>query len=207
MVKTTPTPLSEYLELSNKVKDLFDQIDLQAEENKKEFSLSCPAGCGQCCLSQQVEVTILDFLPLIIELHANQEIGYWQNRLIKQSKNNNTCIFCQQDNPCHDQGKCLIYKFRPCFCRYYGSAFIKNKYGHPVPAVCKVQKKFDGMRKLTDNLAPVVRDRLLFFSALPQSLSSVSPILGSRWLLINQAFSGMCEKFEQISRYDSMDNC
>ena len=56
------------MEIVSQVMDLYTQIDKAVAEFQLKCGLRCPSGCGACCPTANVETTILEMMPLALEI-------------------------------------------------------------------------------------------------------------------------------------------
>ncbi|HOJ88478.1 MAG TPA: YkgJ family cysteine cluster protein [Pseudothermotoga sp.] len=103
-------------------------LNLYAELEKCQSNLfSCPQGCRICCNTPayNIEVTILEFLPLAIHLIDSNQSD-WIER-IERSVDDEPCVLFQPDMSLKPEGGCLFHQFRPLVCRLFGASFTVRK--------------------------------------------------------------------------------
>ena len=66
------------MEIVSQVMDLYADIDKAVAEFQLRSGLRCPAGCGLCCPTADVRVTVLEMLPIALEILCNQDAGAWK---------------------------------------------------------------------------------------------------------------------------------
>ncbi len=117
------------------VKEIFAQIDRQTAALQAATGLNCPASCGRCCENPEVETTVLEMIPLALELWQRGEALAWISRA-QAGENRGICVFYQPDPFVPGNGRCSVYEFRPSICRLFGFATVNNKQGKPELAAC-----------------------------------------------------------------------
>jgi uncharacterized protein len=174
------------------VRNLFTEIDRQTEAFQQATGLHCPSGCGKCCENEHVEVTVLDCLPLAIELFQQGKGEYWFAQLTEPSRD--SCLFYQPDPTQPGNGQCLQYANRPLLCRTFGFATVRNKAGNTELAVCAVHRATqpETIQQVQRSIAlglPVSN-----FADLATQLESIDPSIGSQRYPINQAMKQALER-------------
>jgi uncharacterized protein len=173
------------IDVANQVSILFDEIDRQTRAFQQATGLGCPPGCGRCCENPQVEVTVLDCLPLAMALFEQGTGETWLERL--QSPEFDRCLFYQPDPILPGNGRCSVYPWRPLLCRTFGFATVRNKQGEPELAACAQHKLTQPetvqqcQTAITNGLpAPS-------FADLATQLAAIDPAIGQQCLPINRA--------------------
>ena len=127
-------------DLSNRVLELYFEMDRQISEFQSRTGLQCPPGCGQCCESSVARATVLELLPAAQELFSRGEAQQCLER-IASIQNNERCVFYHPDPSIPGNGRCELYLLRPSVCRLLGFAVMKNKGGKPERMTCRRQKE------------------------------------------------------------------
>lgn len=185
---------SSFLEdLSVEILRIYEEIERQTIEFQRAWGLKCLPGCGQCCESPNVQVTVLEFLPLAREINRRGEITYWLKNLEKMGLKR-ACVFYQLDPFLSGKGRCLFYPWRAATCRLFGFGTKRNKYGNLEPVTCRhLQKDFAQiLASLNNNLpGPAAPNYDSFFI----QLASLEVSLGINPLPINKAIARALEKY------------
>ena len=165
---------------------LYAEMDRKISGFQSSTGLHCPPGCGRCCLSLNVEATILEMIPVAREIHKRREAYQWLKR-IEDTGEGFPCVFYLPDPMIHGNGRCIHYRLRPLLCRLFGFAAVKNKYGHPVFATCMHIKK--NMPDQVKEVYVMILKGLKVpcFSDFSIRISGMGPSLGGRLLPINLA--------------------
>lgn len=129
-----------YQELSQKVMEVYEELDEEIDRFKYETGAKCIENCGNCCNKKDVEDTVLSFIPLALDLWHKGEADYWLTKLEKKGEDT-TCVFFKRDEKDIKNGRCMIYQKRGLICRLFGFAGNKGKNGEKVYPACSVLKK------------------------------------------------------------------
>ncbi|NJL36662.1 MAG: YkgJ family cysteine cluster protein [Leptolyngbyaceae cyanobacterium SM1_4_3] len=166
---------------------LYSQIDQQTRAFQAETQLHCPTGCGRCCENPHVEATLLEMVPLAVELFRQGEAVKWLESA-DESNETNACLFYEPDPRTPGNGRCQVYPWRPSICRLFGYATVSDRDGQPRFAAC--------MRHKADIPEVVVTIQEAIAQGLPapsfatsQQIAHLAPQLGAERMPINQALS------------------
>lgn len=177
--------------------ELYRTLDEDIERFKIASGLKCITNCGQCCETNYVETTVLELMPLAINLWLKKETQYWLERASMVNRNNR-CIFYQPHPSVRSEGRCSIYPFRPLICRLFGFSTRSNKYGRPELITCAYIKKahpasYKKAQQLaaTENLVPKMTDYIM-------RISNFGSKQETKQLTINEAAQTAIEKIELI---------
>ncbi len=178
------------------------------EHYASQTGLRCPATCGACCHSPEIEVTVLDALPLAWSIlhdggitdpqhsfgNEPQNAAELMLEAIAQQEGPGCPIFIdQRSGPAGEKwGRCSRYAKRPSFCRLYGFAGWTNKHGVATLAMCRTQKD------LGVQVDPEVKPPL--FTEFSHCLQALHPDLGARRLPIHLAIKEALEKVLLVDR-------
>lgn len=183
----------ELSKLNEKVLNLFAEVDRKARELKVLTGLACPGGCGHCCLKEDIEATITEFLPLAVYLWEKGEAGIWVDRL-SGDKRGGVCVFYRPDPGVQDNGRCAVYSHRGLICRMFGIFGTKDKKGAPGLAVCSVIKKKFPEKVGEAEKAAGSAAGVPFMTAFSSKLAAIDPSLGTSFYPINTAIRYAIEK-------------
>jgi Fe-S-cluster containining protein len=124
-----------------RVGDLFADADRAVEKFRDLTKIRCPEGCGECCSRSKVETTVVEMMPLALELWSSGTAESWFAR-IRAALEDSTCVFFQtQAEGASIQGRCMVYSLRPLICRLFGFFTVRNKHGKYVYGSCRVIKQ------------------------------------------------------------------
>jgi Fe-S-cluster containining protein len=164
-----------------KIIQLYEEIETITSNVKSLFSVSCPIGCGQCCNTAcyNVEVSIVEMLPLCVYLYENNSYQFWLDKAF-----NNLCPFYDSKILYNNVGSCAVYEYRPLVCRLFGFSFMKNKYGAIVPVACTTLQKQYTQKKEMVAINPCDLPQM---SSISMQLMMIDPFKSERFP-INEAF-------------------
>ncbi|MFH1124171.1 MAG: YkgJ family cysteine cluster protein [Pseudomonadota bacterium] len=121
---------------------IYKEIDQRIGRFQVATGLFCPPGCGACCESPNVEVTVLEVLPLAEEILLRREEERALNAIEeKEDQGDLRCIHHRPDGPDSEKGKCSCYPLRPLVCRLFGFASRRTKFGEIELSTCKILKE------------------------------------------------------------------
>jgi Fe-S-cluster containining protein len=169
------------------VKEIFAQIDRQTAVVQAATGLNCPAGCGRCCENPEVETTVLEMIPLALELWQRGEALEWLSRS-QAVENRGVCVLYQPDPFVPGNGRCSAYEFRPSICRLFALATVTNKQGKPELAACVRHKEI--MPETVQEAKAAIADGLPApnFAEISIQLAMLDPS-GCEKMPINQALT------------------
>jgi len=119
-----------------KVGTLFKEVDLAVQQFQNLTGIRCPDGCGECCSRSRVETTIIELMPLALQIWSSQTAEYWLAR-IHEAANDPVCVFYNTQIDIPSRGRCMIYPMRPLICRLFGFFTVRNKYGKYAYGSCR----------------------------------------------------------------------
>lgn len=198
----------ELQEKTDKLQKLFQKVDQQTHDLSCKASLHCLPGCGACCENPNVESTVLEFLPLSIELwQKNQSEDLL--RLLNKTEEGTSCILYKADPNIPGNGRCTQYELRPLLCRTFGYAARLNKYGEKELATCKKisldqPESIKRAQKLIDEGLDVP-----VFSEAWLALLDIDPGLATDRYPMNVALKTALEKigyWRDCSQSDTLEN-
>jgi Fe-S-cluster containining protein len=114
-------------------------IDAATDAYAAASGIKCRAGCGQCCLGQNVEARVVELLPMARRL-IEADIAYEVHERATSAPGN-ACVLYRPDPRDATLGRCGQYAERPSICRLFGFAAIRGKAGGRELASCHWHKK------------------------------------------------------------------
>ncbi|OFZ21606.1 MAG: hypothetical protein A2202_08970 [Bdellovibrionales bacterium RIFOXYA1_FULL_36_14] len=143
--------------LASKIMEIYDESHDFFQAFQQKTGLTCIPDCGECCLSTEVSASILEMIPTALDLY-DQKLAEKVLDTLEQLNETSHCIFYIKLSEDGKKGRCSNYKHRPCVCRSFGAAAVKNKIGKNILSVCKEIKKqksidFD---QITLDCAPII---------------------------------------------------
>ena len=122
------------------VEKVFKELEKEVATFKKATSLECATGCGLCCYKQDIEASILEFLPLAYQVYKRGEA----HKVIESISSNPGKSLCHNLNEIthifSPNGSCREYPYRGLICRLFGFSAMVDKYGSPKLVTCQTIK-------------------------------------------------------------------
>ena len=178
------------MEIVSRVMDLYAQIDKSVAAFQLKSGLRCPPGCGACCPSAHVDVTVLEMLPIAHEILRQGEAAAWLQRLASQ-ENTGRCLLYLAEPQEEVAGHCSYYKWRPALCRLFGFAAVRGGRGEKLLSICKRIKQTD---PVAAGAALRLVDQAPCFVHFGTQVYALDPVLGQTLLPINTALRHAIER-------------
>lgn len=174
------------MNLNNKiiaVNRILKQADKHVLKFQHHAKVCCVSWCSLCCVKQDIDATILEFLPGAYKLFLSGEYEGVLGNI--QTKTDTMCVFY---NPFNNEGCCTYYQSRGLVCRLFGFSAKKTKTGDKTLVTCKPIKQLIEYKEVQDKLrfAPEMSDYYL-------KLYGIDPKLTIQYLPINQAINKAIE--------------
>lgn len=186
------------MEIVSRVKELYSQIDKKVAAFQLKSGLRCPVGCGACCPTGNVQVTILEMLPAAHEILKSGAAVVWLERIGTPSDSNQCVLFCSEP-PAEAVGHCRFYQFRPAICRLFGFASVRRRTGTKALSICKRIRQTDPQKAAEADLLAEEAPCFIHYSA---RIYSLDPFLGTRLMPINTALR---QALDRIGLRHAMD--
>ena len=181
-----------YEEIVQRIDEVYRELDERTEEFRRASGFKCPEGCGKCCMTDNVEASVIEFLPLAAKLWEINEAEKWME-IIHLSPHKRTCVLFEHDAEKPGCGRCVFYEKRGLICRVFGYTASKDKYSVTKLVGCRVMKEafpenFEKTRKAVSAglYIPLV-------TVFAYRLMSIDQALGRRFMPINQAIMAAIE--------------
>jgi len=179
---------------------LFWEVDRRSVRFQMKSKIKCSAGCGQCCESPQVEVTVLEMLPLALDLYHRQDADQWLAKA-REREFSGPCVFYKPDPLFAGKGRCLAYALRPLLCRLFGFSTKRDKYSRPVYVTCKIIKAGLSAQVRHVQGSPAFLKTLPFMGDYAAKVYNIDPSLGARLYPINEALRIALDKVSLYFQY------
>jgi len=190
-------------QLNTQVTAFLQELDARTAQFRTVSGLQCPIGCGSCCLSDKVEATVLELLPLAISIMGS-DAG---DRLLQRLSDPGLAAHCVLYDPEGREGNCGAYAHRGVVCRLFGFAGNLDRYRVPRLAACKVMRAENPkMVARAETLIELEPTLLPIFSEAGIRLSAMDPGLGARRMPINDAIREALVKVEVMRLYTGTVN-
>lgn len=171
-------------ELAIRVLDQYARADEATLRFKTSSGLDCPPGCCTCCLSEKVEATVLEMLPLAFHLFRTRQAELVLKRIERQV-DSNRCILFRPDRGSTNSGACSEYHCRALVCRLFGFAGGNDRRGQPRLAFCRIMRQRTTTAGADAHVA-VIADLPLFHD-FGMAITALHPDLGTARRPINIA--------------------
>jgi hypothetical protein len=176
------------------LEEVYDELNDSINRTMLQTGLRCLPGCRSCCEtpSSNIEVSILEFLPLSMHLWQNDKAGQLLE-ILELKTEDDPCVLLQNDTTLLPEGGCSHYGFRPLMCRLFGFSAMVGRDGFPSPVICKLVKVNypDIMRKVVDSVNGGLD--IAVFSNFARRVKGIDPYLAERVYPINQALKKAIE--------------
>lgn len=189
-------------EVGAQVARLYRELDAHIASFQGATGLRCPAGCGQCCESPEVETTPLEMLPMALEIWRSQKAHLW---LDKTYEADNRCVFYQPDEFTAGNGRCLMYLWRPTICRLFAFATVDDKQGRPRLAACIRHKQVMAEEVAMAQVAIAQGLSAPNFSDWQARVAGLLPQWGYHQMPINQALQVAINHVGLLIGYETAD--
>ncbi|MBL7664405.1 MAG: YkgJ family cysteine cluster protein [Bacteriovoracaceae bacterium] len=189
--------MDKYQAFNSELMTLFQKMSTTFSGLQNNSGLTCLNECGECCLSPQVECTILEALPLALEQYQKGEA----EQVLEQLKNSQAmvCHFYQAHSADGKKGRCGIYEQRPGICRMFGAYARRNKSQDYVLGLCKLIREKHG--EDLNGIALTYEHDMAYWRQL---MNSIAPALSEHLYPINQAFELALEHVLSYYHFSSM---
>lgn len=132
----------DLVDVASQVMQVFRETGAAIARVQLATGLRCVPGCGSCCESPHVEATVVEALPLAVEVYRRREEGHLFDAVSeKDLRGDPVCVLYrpEADDPRH--GRCTYYDFRFLLCRLFGFSARRGKTGTLEFSPCKVMKE------------------------------------------------------------------
>lgn len=183
-------------ELEFQVLEVYRDLDLAVARFAARTGLVCPRGCGHCCLSEEVEATVLECIPLAFELFRTFQAELILQRLLENG-DERRCILYRSDYTEAGLWGCSQYRHRAVVCRLFGFAGNRDRHGTPQLAMCRVMKE---QPVPVAAVVPAVGEdaAMPLFSDAGLRITSLHPGLGTARMPINSALREALQKVGMV---------
>ena len=172
-------------ELEAQVLEVYRLLDAAVAAFAKRSGLSCPQGCGHCCLSEKVEATVLECIPLAFLLFSTSQAERML-QILEENGDDKRCVLYRPNFTKAGLWGCSQYGTRTVVCRLFGFAGNPGRDGVARLALCRAMKDAAGADQtdvvVDDPLAPMPH-----FVDAGLRITSMHPGLGTIRLPINVA--------------------
>ena len=180
--------------LARAVGAVYRRLDRRIAGFRRAAGLTCPRGCGECCLSPEVEATVLEMLPLALRLQRERRLEQTLAGL-GPAEPPRPCVFYSPRPLGAFGGRCSVYPFRPLLCRLFGFSAMTDPQGRPQLVLCRRLREADpaGAREAAAGAASG-RLTVPLMSVWSLAMYRLDPGLGTQALPINAALRQALER-------------
>lgn len=165
------------------VNKVYRRLAIHTSTYKKSSGLGCQEGCSACCLKNDIEATVLEFLPAAYDIYRKGESDRYYDKL--ENTQDPVCVFY---NPLNFGGACTNYQNRGLVCRVFGFSKKMNKYDQPELISCKIIKA-DMNKETINSTIHKAPDA----SAYSMKMFSIDQKLSTQYYPINEAIKKALE--------------
>lgn len=179
--------------LAQAVSRLYRRLDLDSRRFQLHSGLRCLPACGRCCLSADVEATVLEMLPAALHLAQVGRLESHRDRLGRQPEARE-CVLYRGEPPAAAPGHCGLYAHRPLVCRLFGFSAVLDREGRREVVGCRLIRQEQA--EASARAAEEVRGGAVAIPMVGEyrmRLYGIDPTLGSRPLPINAALAQALE--------------
>jgi Fe-S-cluster containining protein len=184
-IRFTVPPRHDLKDKTRALRKVFKAVDRQTTQFQKAAGIHCERGCGRCCENPNVTTTVLEMVPLALELWEKGEAERWLQKA--EADSGGKCLFYKPAPFQEGKGRCSIYSLRPLICRLFGFSAMHDKHGKPVFVTCPtIKKMFPGAY---DNIQKRIQEGLAIpqMSDFSQGVRNIDIELGTQQIPINWA--------------------
>lgn len=180
----------------------YEEIDKEYKSFSEKAFIKCPPLCGNCCKSPNIEATILEMLPMALEIVTSDKIHQVYSLLDGRQH----CVAFIQSMIHQDQGQCNLYQYRPLVCRVFGAMKTKDKFAKSTFSSCQIlkQSKITEIKNIEEDqdlleLAPSI-------GQWSQKIAQIMPSWGSTYYPINEALKQAIDKLILLKDLSTQDH-
>ncbi len=186
-------------ELITALQKVHGEIDGRTRLFAEAAGLSCPSGCGKCCDYFDIEVPVLDCLPIADHLIRSGNAEKMLAGLNTPGALNHCPVYVSAGG---SRGFCSAYQNRPALCRLFGYAALRNRTGDLRLVACDILK--DRLIDLYRQAEPpaAVMELAAVVDDYSTRLSTIDPVLGTESMPIALALKKALEILLLERSYD-----
>lgn len=113
---------------------LYRDADALTDQVSHGAGLSCPTGCGACCVRTPPHVSVADMAPIARAAIARSVDDAEALHARATAVGPGPCVLFA---PGQLPGGCTVYALRPVICRLFAFAAVRDKHGGLEIAVCR----------------------------------------------------------------------
>ncbi|QDV06134.1 Flagellin N-methylase [Planctomycetes bacterium Poly30] len=174
-----------------RVRDRFVAVDLELAAFASSSGLACPPACGACCLSPEVEATVLEMGPMAQDLTEEGRADAMLQALaladLAPAARPGRCVMYQPDAADPKRGRCGAYAARPLICRVFAFGTRRERSGRVALVSCRTMRDLDPVAMANVEANDVLLSRAPVMSDHAHALGTDFPGSEAYALPINEA--------------------
>lgn len=174
--------------LAEKIQGQLLEVSSVFNDFQNKTTLTCPSGCGKCCMKSDISCAPYELLPLAFHL---LDTGKASDVLEKAHQHTNThCLFLEVQNASLGLGKCSEYEHRPFICRAFGLTARLGKYKIIERSICAPLSE----KETSSPDIKIVNEDIPLIDVWKRKLESIDPHLLEKEVPIHQGIIFVLEK-------------
>lgn len=167
---------------------------------QRSTGLNCLSGCGSCCLNPEIEASVLEMIPMALQILDENKLEYWLDRL--ETSLQQSCLMYRPLSPDGTKGSCGAYEGRPSVCRMFGVSGYFDKHQRAKLSICKRIKEHNPeLAAKKDAEASITETPMLQHWTL--RLTQLDPALIQDRMPINEALKRALQKVALYAQYQA----
>lgn len=131
----------------------YNEVERSIEPFSERYGVSCPDGCGRCCIRFLPDITKLESVYLSAYIMFSGKKEEILKRLEdSQNRKNGPCPLFDETKEFH----CMCYRARPLICRLFAQSCFPGKRGEKKFSKCHLSPEFRGPDIIEDPDAPIM---------------------------------------------------
>jgi Fe-S-cluster containining protein len=178
------------------IKSILEEVETRTNDFGRKNGITCPAGCGNCCITPNIEASPLEFLPAAYNLYINGKAEQ-ALELVKNKPLKSICIFYNSEPGVTE--RCTMYPNRGLVCRLFGYSTRINKMNEYSMITCPIIKQSEPYTRLGQpelRVAPLA-------SGCYMQLRNIDIREGDRMMPVNEAIRNALEMVLLYFSYES----
>ncbi|MBC7538975.1 MAG: YkgJ family cysteine cluster protein [Bacteriovorax sp.] len=175
-------------ELSKAISEKLSEVSDVFGHFQQKTGLTCPTGCGKCCLKADISCSPYELLPMAFNLidTGRAEEVLENARLYKE----NICLFLKVNDQSQGTGSCSEYEHRPFICRAFGLSARRGKHEIIERLICKTLSEIE----ISKPHIKIVDEEIPQIDLWKKRLESIDPHLLENELPIHQGIAILLER-------------
>jgi len=186
--------MTRIIKIVDRVLHIYGRLDEIIARFRAATGMECPEGCSYCCRNWCVETTVLEVLPLGLEIYArHEEEAVLSSIADKEACGDSVCAVVLPNSSHGSQGSCGYYAWRPLACRLFGYAVRRNKRMEAELCPCRIIRETEPSSVRRAEIAIREGLELPVYQETFMHIASLDPGTGYRMLPVNRAIKEALE--------------